>query len=81
MANLGYVQLVRICNQQCRFCSNPETEYTLTVEDTLAKVDDLVGRGYDGIILTGGEPTLCPHLEQVIAHATSRGIASRMMPS
>ena len=25
MANLGYVQVTRSCNQLCRFCSNPPT--------------------------------------------------------
>jgi MoaA/NifB/PqqE/SkfB family radical SAM enzyme len=79
MANLGYIQLVRVCNQQCRFCSNPETDYKLPVEDAMKKVDDLRERGYDGIILTGGEPTMCPYLEELIAYATSRGVASRMI--
>jgi MoaA/NifB/PqqE/SkfB family radical SAM enzyme len=74
MANLGYIQLVRTCNQKCRFCSNPETDYVLTPEEAFRQIDDFVGRGYDGIILTGGEPTLYDALVDVIryAHDTAR---------
>ena len=79
MANLGYIQLVRVCNQNCRFCSNPETDYKLTLDDARKQVDDFVARGYHGIILTGGEPTLYPHLEDVIRYAGEREIHVRMI--
>lgn len=79
MANLGYIQLVRICNQKCRFCSNPDTDATLSIEDARTQIDDFASRGYDGIILTGGEPTLCPHLEEVVKYAFSQGIEPRMI--
>jgi len=79
MANLGYIQLVRVCNQNCRFCSNPETSYELTLHDALARVDDFIERGYDGIILTGGEPTLYPGIVEVIRHARGKGIHVRMI--
>lgn len=79
MANLGYIQLVRICNQKCRFCSNPETSYELTLNDALSRVDDFVERGYDGIILTGGEPTLYPDIVEVVRHARGKGIHVRMI--
>ena len=79
MANLGYIQLVRICNQKCRFCSNPDTEDTLSIEAAKGKVDDFVERGYDGIILTGGEPTLCPFLHEIIQYANEKGITPRMI--
>ena len=79
MANLGYIQLVRICNQKCRFCSNPDTDATLSVEDAKEQVDDFKQRGYDGIILTGGEPTLCPHLEELVKYAFEKGIEPRLI--
>lgn len=79
MANLGYIQLVRICNQKCRFCSNPETDYELSLEAARERVDDFVARGYDGIILTGGEPTLYPDLVDVIGYAVAKGIHVRMI--
>ncbi len=79
MANLGYIQLVRICNQKCRFCSNPETDYELTFEQACERIDDFVDRGYDGIILTGGEPTLYSQLVDVVAYAREKGIHVRMI--
>lgn len=79
MANLGYIQLVRTCNQRCRFCSNPETDYVLTLTQAKGLVDDFIARKYDGIILTGGEPTLYPELEEIIRYSISRGIHTRMI--
>jgi MoaA/NifB/PqqE/SkfB family radical SAM enzyme len=79
MANLGYIQLVRVCNQKCRFCSNPETDYELTLEDACQRIDDFVARKYDGIILTGGEPTLYPELVKVIEYGRRQGIHVRMI--
>lgn len=79
MANLGYIQVVRTCNQRCRFCSNPDKEVSASLDELEGRVDDLVERGYDGIILTGGEPTLCPDLPHLIRHAVGKGIAVRMI--
>ena len=58
MANIGYIQVVRHCNHFCGFCSNPTTPYEHSFESMQVLVDDFVERGYFGIILTGGEPTL-----------------------
>jgi len=79
MANLGYIQLVRTCNQHCLFCSNPDSGYRLELADALKLVDDFVERGYAGIVLTGGEPTLYAGLPEVIRHATALGIGTRMI--
>jgi len=79
MANLGYIQLVRTCNQNCRFCSNPEMDSELSLDQAREQIDDFVERGYHGIILTGGEPTLYPALNQVLDHAARRGISVRMI--
>ena len=79
MANLGYIQVTRTCNQTCIFCSNPELDRETTLDDAKALVDDFVTRGYDGIILTGGEPTLFPPLAELIAYATAQGLGVRMI--
>lgn len=79
MANLGYIQVTRLCNQKCRFCSNPEREATLTLPQAMAMIDDFIARGYDGIILTGGEPTLNPALADIIAYGKKRGIHVRII--
>ncbi len=79
MANLGYMQLVRGCNQYCRFCSNPATGYVLDLPTAQRQVDDFVERGYFGVILTGGEPSLSPIVTDVARYATDRGLHVRMI--
>lgn len=79
MANIGYMQLVRHCNQYCRFCSNPETPYVLDLETAKREIDDFAQRGYFGVILTGGEPSLSPIVPEVTRHAVERGLHVRMI--
>lgn len=79
MANLGYLQLTRNCLQHCRFCSNPPTGIELTEPEMIGMLDQLVDLGYDGVILTGGEPTLSPLLLPALRHAKQRGLHSRVI--
>lgn len=79
MANLGYLQLTRGCLQACRFCSNPPTGVELSEDEMRSEIDQLVELGYDGVILTGGEPTSSPLLFPALAHARQRGLHSRMI--
>ncbi len=79
VANLGYMQLVRGCNQYCRFCSNPASGFVLDLETAQRQVDDFVRRGYYGVILTGGEPSLSPIVSEVAAYAVARGLHVRMI--
>ena len=79
MANLGYIQVTRVCNQQCLFCSNPENQRTLSVEDAHAALRQLLEDGFDGVILTGGEPTLHPELDRIVGLARREGIQIRMI--
>ena len=79
MANLGYLQLTRGCLQDCRFCSNPPSGVGLTIPAMKQLIDGLVDMGYDGVILTGGEPTLSPLLFPALEYATERGLYNRMI--
>lgn len=79
MANIGYIQVVRHCNHFCGFCSNPTTPYVHTFETMKVLVDDFVERGYFGVILTGGEPTLHPELPRICGYARDRGLHVRMI--
>jgi len=42
-------------------------------------VDDLVERGYFGVILTGGEPSLHPELPEICRYARDQGLHVRMI--
>ena len=79
MANIGYLQIVRICNQACRFCSNPDNEACLSVEAGRDVIDDLVRRNYEGVFFTGGEPTIHEGLDQLIAYAKANGLTPRLI--
>lgn len=79
MANIGYMQVVRHCNQYCRFCSNPETGWVLDLDTAKREIDDFVARKYFGIILTGGEPSLSPIIPDVTRYAIERGLHVRMI--
>jgi len=79
VANLGYIQVTRLCNQKCRICSNPEREATLSLEEAFRMIDDFQARGYDGVILTGGEPTLHEGIPEMLTHARERGLHARMI--
>ena len=79
MANIGYIQLTRLCNQKCRFCSNPEREETLTLKDAKRQIKEFSELGYQGVILTGGEPTLHEKLAAIVKFAEDSGIESRII--
>jgi MoaA/NifB/PqqE/SkfB family radical SAM enzyme len=79
MANLGYIQVTRECNQRCRFCSNPPSGKQTDLPRLCAQADELIGRGCEGIILTGGEPTLLEPLPELVAHVTARGVPARII--
>lgn len=79
MANIGYIQVTRQCNQRCRFCSNPETDYNLEIDEARAMVNNLVALGYYGVIFTGGEPTLSPILPEMLSYARQKGLQTRII--
>ncbi len=79
MANLGYIQVIRLCNQKCRFCSNPENMKELPLGRAKKMVDRYRAKGYDGVILTGGEPTLYSGLPELIAYCRRRRVPCRVI--
>ena len=79
MANLGYLQLTRNCYQKCQFCSNPPTGVHLTEDEMRGNIDRLVEMGYDGVILTGGEPSTAELLFPALEYAREKKLFSRMI--
>jgi MoaA/NifB/PqqE/SkfB family radical SAM enzyme len=79
MANFGYIQVTRTCNQECIFCSNPPIERLISFARAKKIIDHYKKIGYEGIIWTGGEPTLHPRLKDMIAYAKKKGIHSRLI--
>ena len=79
MARFGYIQVIRRCNQRCVFCSNPDNDAVLPADEVRRLVEDFARRGFEGVLLTGGEPTLHPGLPELIRIARAAGIAPRVI--
>jgi organic radical activating enzyme len=66
------------CNLTCSFCcfANRSMKEMLTVQQMKSAIDQFADLGVLGMEFTGGgEPTLHPDLDEVIAHAYSRNLA------
>jgi MoaA/NifB/PqqE/SkfB family radical SAM enzyme len=79
MANIGYIQVTRKCNQKCRFCSNPPNDNYFSLSQLFKFIDKFKKEGYEGIILTGGEPTLYSDLDKVINYCIQKNIPVRII--
>ena len=79
MAELAYLQVSRVCNQKCLFCSNPANGRVITWDEAATWIDSFAKDGAAGVILTGGEPTLFPELPRLIAYAVSRKLVPRLI--
>jgi len=79
MAELAYLQVARVCNQQCLFCSNPENGRVISWEEAVSLVDSFAAQKAVGVILTGGEPTLFARLPELVAYARKKGLPPRLI--
>jgi len=79
MASLAYIQVCRICNQECRFCSNPSLDKTVSLKKAKGLIDNYISQGYEGVILSGGEPTLYPYLVELISYTVNKELPVRII--
>ena len=79
MANLGYIQITRLCNQNCRFCSNPPENISLPFSEGRKIIDDFISKRYDGVILSGGEPTLSDELPAYLRYCLEKKFYAKMI--
>jgi radical SAM protein with 4Fe4S-binding SPASM domain len=71
------VALTYGCNNACAHCYNEPDRFgmaTLSPENWFYVLDKLAEIGIPHIILTGGEPTLYPHLPELIRYANELGL-------
>ncbi len=77
MGSFGYFQITRRCDQRCLICSNPENDNSISFEKGIAYLDSLMSDGgYEGVIITGGEPTLSEDLPEYLKHCARKGFPS-----
>lgn len=71
------IALTYACNNACPHCYNESDRLTmpsLSLDDWQRVLDKLGAIGVPHIILTGGEPTLHPHLSEIIWYADQLGL-------
>jgi len=79
MAQLGYIQIIRKCNQQCLFCSSPTNDLILDCKKIIREIDNYKKENCSGIILTGGEPTLHPDILKLISYCDKNDLEVRLI--
>ncbi len=64
------------CNNNCSHCYNARSRQypELSLEEWKAVIDRVWDQRIPHIVFTGGEPTLYPHLTELIAYAESLGV-------
>ena len=72
------------CNFRCVYCMDPDVRFLdaarlLTVDELVRVARLCVDLGIDRIRLTGGEPTLHPRLDDIIAGVAALGVADLSM--
>ena len=70
------------CNYRCPFCHNTEL-FTGQVEEVMSTVEFLAflkkRQGLlDGVCVSGGEPTLCPELEELLGQIKGLGFLIKL---
>lgn len=70
---------LRSCNLKCKFCYYLHTyddwkNHTWSLEKVKVQIDAGKRRGNDYMDITGGEPTLYPHICEAIGYAMCKGI-------
>jgi molybdenum cofactor biosynthesis enzyme MoaA len=70
-----YIRVTNKCNRQCSFCyyrddpKKPEDMSLATLKEIIDKEMQLLPKnGYLRIELTGGEPSLCKNINEIIEH-------------
>jgi hypothetical protein len=64
------------CNQDCGLCWQSRDWGGFDGDNVLRWIEDLTRAGARSLILSGGEPTLDPHLLDYLRHARAHGVTS-----
>ena len=76
----GYfiVSINHLCNADCRFCADPKEIRKIADGDYGAMIQEMVAarQRFEKMIISGGEPTIYPRIEEYIAAARNAGYKS-----
>lgn len=74
------IEVNQQCDIRCRACYKDKYGYSKPLEDIQAEIDlALRERNLSMITLAGGEPSLHPRLDEVIAYAAGKGVAVQIL--
>lgn len=77
---LAHIIPVRRCNLACGYCNEYDDHSDpVPIEVMLERVDQLAALGTSVITISGGEPLLHPHLEQIIARIREKRMIAGMI--
>lgn len=72
----AYLAICYACNQNCKFCPcskmEKQAKMLTDINNLKQTIDDLDAQGITDVTLSGGEPTLHPHLADLIAYIQSK---------
>lgn len=77
--------ITSVCNARCGFCNfavdkmPTDMRHSVTLEDAKKSAQILYNNGIYFLIYVGGEPMMHPQLNEMIAHASSIGMASMLV--
>jgi len=78
-------ELTHRCPLQCPYCSNPidleRANKEMTTEDWLRAICEAAALGCMQVHFSGGEPTVRPDLERLVAGATEAGLYTNLITS
>jgi MoaA/NifB/PqqE/SkfB family radical SAM enzyme len=73
--------LTNTCSAQCSFCTiwQQKPKVSVNIDKALKTIDKLADLHVKFITLTGGEPVIHPHVEDIVQRCTDRGIISSIL--
>lgn len=75
----AYMQITRKCNNKCVFCSNPDFDKELTLQDIKKRIALYKRKGVNEVVFSGGEPTESVYLKDAITVAKESGIEVKVI--
>src|ERR1019366_7470139 len=77
---LAHLIPIRRCNLSCTYCNEFDNfSKPVVLEEMFRRVDNLAALGTTIITLSGGEPLLHPHLEEIVRRVRRHGILAGMI--